>query len=517
MARWPRFRCAIIEDLHRQLAWSGDQARHRMLEEAMVLVREVDDDRAYPVDFVIWRLTRWRPEANDSMEGLPGDALRADLITLVQRVSHRIPGDGLQGDVLSLDDVAQSLGISRRSVERLRGEGLLMTYWKGDDGQRRLGCLRDDLDWFIEQSQYQRPAVRSAPPVERIQAMAMAHGVTDSREDAARAIVMRDPTLNIATIRGVLRRLERSGSIYTSAQSRLTLRQQEVGMRAWWRGMPVKAMADRFEIGRPSMHRALLRMRASVLSDMAVAWSMDGDAKSHSDIDTVPWDVQATFSDDFAADQLQRAMNTYRQSVCWFVDQATSLIGQPAASDVDDVEVSMRVAVRWRWTATICMMPLLTRVVAMWASRAPEELPPSVRRKALVSGTRLLNEQMPHWCGLTKERLESRVIQALGSMISRLPALRHDLAHSRIANDDGVLLRSLLPPTALVPDPRWELAINKLDDTARSLVASRWGLAGHPSRTLEQVAAVYNTTPQGMARRWASAQRQLIVCSRLSR
>lgn len=482
----------------------------------MTFVREVDDDRAYPVDFVIWRLTRWRPEASDFIEGLPGDALRADLVTLVQRVSHRVPSEAASGEVLSADEVAQALGVSRRSVERMRASGLVMTYWRAADGQRRLGCRRDDLEWFVQVSNYQKPDAPQLLPVDRIEARAVALGAADSREATARAIVQEDPALSMATIRGVLRRLEARGAIERSAQRRLTQRQQSVGLRAWWRGVPVSTIADRFEIGRAAMHRALLRNRTVVLSEMAAAWSMDGQAAQHSDIGTVPWDVQATFYDAYDVAALEHALQTYQQSACWYVMQSENLVPQPSAIDLDRVEVAMRVAMRWRWTATVGLMPLLTRVVTIWAHRDPQDMPPTVRRRTLIDGTRLLYESVPSWCGLSPDRLEARVMQAIGAMMARLPAFRHDLAHSRVAHEDGIFLRSFVPPMVLVPDPRWERAAMQLGDGPRSLVMSRWGLGGQPSRTLQEVATMHGVTTQAIARRWASAQRQLTTCARES-
>ena len=77
-----------------------------MLAAALGFVREVDDTRLYPIEFVTWRLTRWRPDEPTTLQGLPGEALRGDLVTMVQRISHRVPGDRAGADVLLLDDVA---------------------------------------------------------------------------------------------------------------------------------------------------------------------------------------------------------------------------------------------------------------------------------------------------------------------------------------------------------------------------------------------------------------------------
>ena len=513
MARWARFRCSIIEDLHRQLAWSGDQARRRMLAGALGFVREVDDTRLYPIEFVTWRLTHWRPDEPTTLQGLPGEALRGDLVTMVQRISHRVPGDLAGADVLLLDDVASQLGVSRRSVERLRLRGLVMSYWRCPDGQLRLGCDRADLKWFQSRVDYQ-PRTVSKPPIERIKSIAQEGGVAATRESTVRMIVGDQPTLSVATIRGVLRRLEDSGAIQRSTSRRLTQHELTVAVRGWWRGVPVSHMAKRFGVGEPAMHRAILRQRRDLLQDMVAAWEVDPVHTDTDDAGGPAWDAAVSFG-------VARQPNSRGKDVV-LLDQAASnfaaVVGdlsvQPSAVEVDTAEVAMRAATRHRWRVVLHLMPLLEQAVTLWAGRSPLQLPPALHRVVLVGGVDVLYEAAMELGGLPADRVDHRIAAAVGRFLASLPAIRGDLAASLATPHVAVPLRSLLPAAALLPDPRWEKAAMHVSSDQRSIVVSRWGLSCTASHTLAEVATMQGTSVAGLARRWASAQRQLIKASR---
>ncbi|HCA39932.1 MAG TPA: hypothetical protein DEO92_09685, partial [Phycisphaerales bacterium] len=151
MRREAAFRCSIIGELHRQLEWASKSACLRLLDAAEALIREINLDRAYPVEFVTYRLTAWKPEPNTVVETVAGEALLADLVTMIQRVSRRcaLPLDN--DESVLLDGTAKVLGISRRTLVRLRRRGLAMRYVQCSDGHLRLACRMESLEWFRNQ------------------------------------------------------------------------------------------------------------------------------------------------------------------------------------------------------------------------------------------------------------------------------------------------------------------------------------------------------------------------------
>ena len=142
MRREAAFRCRVVGNLHRQLEWASADARLRLLDAAEQLIREIDLDRGYPVEFVTYRLTAWKSESDGVVETVAGEALLADLVTMIQRVSRRcaLPRIVDGTPAVLLDEVAAMLGVSRRTLVRMRRRGLAMRYVQCDDGQLRLGC-----------------------------------------------------------------------------------------------------------------------------------------------------------------------------------------------------------------------------------------------------------------------------------------------------------------------------------------------------------------------------------------
>src|SRR5690606_32587813 len=86
----PRLRLEALAELDRQLRYQPAEAARRQLLAAEALVRELTaddvDDRVFPEDWVIARITGYRPEL-DTPALIVGRALVADLVALVERLS----------------------------------------------------------------------------------------------------------------------------------------------------------------------------------------------------------------------------------------------------------------------------------------------------------------------------------------------------------------------------------------------------------------------------------------------
>src|SRR5947209_4274116 len=88
--RWQRmakFRIDTIADLARQLAFSPQEARAAQVAAAEELLHLVETTRAYPLDFVIFKITGYHPRRTQSDDLLTGLALQHDLGLLIEQVS----------------------------------------------------------------------------------------------------------------------------------------------------------------------------------------------------------------------------------------------------------------------------------------------------------------------------------------------------------------------------------------------------------------------------------------------
>ncbi len=125
MPRVARFQIAALGELFRQLMYAPPVARRRQMEAAEQLVAQIDPQQVYPEEFIIFRITGYRPDLPDEPVGLVGEALVADLVTLIQRLSQGLDLSPEHDDrtPVTLDDLARRLNISARRSSGIGSRG----------------------------------------------------------------------------------------------------------------------------------------------------------------------------------------------------------------------------------------------------------------------------------------------------------------------------------------------------------------------------------------------------------
>ena len=110
-----------IEELAKQMAFTPIGKRREQLQAALGLIGQIDATEDYPWEFVLYRLTGYRPK--DSADHIiSGRALLADIAGLVECVSDSLnisvadAGD----EVLSLEQITQKFKVSSKTIQRWR-------------------------------------------------------------------------------------------------------------------------------------------------------------------------------------------------------------------------------------------------------------------------------------------------------------------------------------------------------------------------------------------------------------
>src|SRR4051812_31648883 len=137
-----KFRIDILADLARQLTFSPHDTRVAQVASAEELLHTLDPAKAYPPDFVIYRITGYRAKHAERVH-LPGAALQHDLGQLIETVSESL--DLRAADhaepVLAIDDVTEKFNVTSKTIQRWRRKGLPARRFLFPDGKRRGGVL----------------------------------------------------------------------------------------------------------------------------------------------------------------------------------------------------------------------------------------------------------------------------------------------------------------------------------------------------------------------------------------
>lgn len=278
----PRFLSEHLAELTRQLAFAPAPRRRRQLENAELLYGQIDPQRNYPLDFITFRVTGYRPDSADAVM-LTGSAVRADLLAMAEQISRSLAESASDFDPPPLDQAAlcERFGVTAKTLSRWRREGLFARHLRWPDGRKRVGFLPQSVDRFIESREQKIEKARRFTRIDlrtQRRILERARRIT-GRVDASPFRIARHlaPKFHrsIETVRQLLLRHDRlhpRSAIFTDHRPPLTDRQRRVIERAYNRGVPVSKMARRFGKARDAIYRAINSRRAAALRSVKLRW-----------------------------------------------------------------------------------------------------------------------------------------------------------------------------------------------------------------------------------------------------
>jgi len=145
-----KFRIDSISALARQLTFTPTDLRAQQIGQAEELLHAIEADKAYPLDFITFRITGYRPKSV-SVEQLAGVALQHDLGLLIESVSETLDVQTamLAEPVLAIDDVTERFNVTSKTIQRWRRKGLPARRFVFPDGKRRVGFLLSSVERFF--------------------------------------------------------------------------------------------------------------------------------------------------------------------------------------------------------------------------------------------------------------------------------------------------------------------------------------------------------------------------------
>ncbi|HTW95445.1 MAG TPA: sigma-70 family RNA polymerase sigma factor [Tepidisphaeraceae bacterium] len=266
-----KFRIQEIADLARQLEFAPTDVRLAQLTAAEQLLLELQPAKAYPFDFLIFRVTGYRPRTGPR-ELLTGLALQHDLGLLVETVSDSLDlsseTDGQT--VLTIDEVCEKFNVTSKTIQRWRRKGLAARRFVFPDGKKRVGFLAASVERFL--SAHQGQVARAAnfsqvDEAEKQQILRRARRLAGACQCCSNEIVRRiAQRLNRSTltISHLIRRHDEenpSHAIFATGPQPLTDDQRQLIMRGWRRGVPLKTLARKFCRRRTAIYRVIVEER----------------------------------------------------------------------------------------------------------------------------------------------------------------------------------------------------------------------------------------------------------------
>jgi hypothetical protein len=527
MPRRGRHHLSEVAELSRQLAYAPPHTRRRQMERIERLVGDIEPDGRYPLAFVVFRISGYRPDDDGPL--LPGDALRQDLVELVRVLSEALDlSDTERGGGVPLPEAATSCGITERTLHRWRHEGLCVHRATCSDGSRRLVVFREVLNRFQHARRLERPR-RAAPVRFGADERTTVLGSFDARRDRGQSATAAAEAISkeLGRSREAIRRLlMRSGRWPSRPRTIGEAAFDGLVLRAFDLGIPPGEVAERH--GRDPAAAAKrcrvlrrLRLRGLVLPQRTFPTFSLGDAAdvigsspaANAGMSEAWWidrpdavGLIAATREDRRDDRALAEAESLLAVEAWLLAEAAPRLGLAAATerDLDAIETSLRWAALLRARVVRMLLPLVVERAEQtlggpMTGRTGGEIS-RLLGSAFAELGRLLDAYEPSLRTGPARSLRGVATLALdrrfAALVETMPARRASARHETLPLAD--------PSSAIAP---WSRVVglgrhlrrhrDRLDPEARRLVEERWGWGdGRPHRIDELLEIVGGTRPR---------------------
>ncbi|NOZ21281.1 MAG: sigma-70 family RNA polymerase sigma factor [Planctomycetes bacterium] len=266
------YKIPAIRDLRDQLFFAPERARKQQVARLEILVREIDPDRDYPYDYLVFRITRFRPERN-TRANLAGEALHSDLARLLLDLSGsvNIPVSDAGEQVLSVEELARRYDVSTRTIVRWQSAGLVGEKFIFPDAQKKTGFRQSFIDRYVKD----RPgavaksrAFSRLTKAEKRQIVRRARNLAE-RGDLSLSRVARRLAREFGrsreTIRYTLRQFDRrhpGKAVFDRPQRGLTEGDKQTIKDLYDKGTPVRSIGKNFRRTESAIYAIINRMQA---------------------------------------------------------------------------------------------------------------------------------------------------------------------------------------------------------------------------------------------------------------
>jgi RNA polymerase sigma factor (sigma-70 family) len=137
-----------------QLRFAPYKQRRLQVDAAEKLLSDIDKHKEYPFEFVCYRITGFHPKNPRMLPLIKGEDLAEDLRIFIAKLSGQVaqPVAGLDQKVYTIEGLAESLGVTTKTIDRWRKRGLVARRFMFKDGRKRLGFVQSVVGKFLEEN-----------------------------------------------------------------------------------------------------------------------------------------------------------------------------------------------------------------------------------------------------------------------------------------------------------------------------------------------------------------------------
>ena len=271
-----------MEEFAAELSAGLTRLKKGYIDAAESLIQIMDPSRSYPLEFVVYRLTGYRPGRAVAAEPMAGDKLCHDLLNLMLDVcdSFELRAEDYDEPVYDTEALSERFHVSTKTIQRWRSRGLPGRRLVFADGKRRVAFTESSMRWFVRTRQRQvlrsmRFSQMTGSERDDIirRARRMARATNCSVNEVSRRLAVRMGRA-VETIRYTIRRHDAENprdAVFADSPVRLGDQEKIAIYRNFLSGMRVPALADQYDRTRGSIYRIINEIRAQQLKKRPIS------------------------------------------------------------------------------------------------------------------------------------------------------------------------------------------------------------------------------------------------------
>ncbi len=524
-------RTPCIARLARELGFASKPTLIRHLDRIDELAPQIEPDLVYPEDWVVFRVTGYRPNINTA-DIVPGDALRGDLSALAESISESagLTPDDLRAPVLKINDLCERWSVSRKTIERYRRLGLIARRLDLGKGRRSVVFKVAAVEWFetLHADRLGRAArFDRIPQRERDQIIRWARvyqrRLGCSRSQAAQRIAQRIGHSHEGIRQMLLRLDERAPAPIFDEPGPAGNREGMLALRATMRGIEPKAIAKRLDRRVSAIGRASRLARARLLRDLALPDQPINEPELRAALDTEPMqqierieartdlatliDTMRVRTPSVAYEEQVRSKSIYLlrrwcgQRIAQINDRA------PSAALLDEIETDLRLITMLKKALLHTQLALILSSIESRLGGPINTLAPSRAAQLVLNGIVVASGALDRYDPTHGGRIAAPIGLAVNRYAAAQPDVAQPVSEGRAARRiaSGITIpdwtRTVAPwQSWLDPDPRITRVLDRLDERDRVVLVLRFAMGETHPITRAALAQILDTQPIHAAR-----------------
>ncbi len=142
----------VLRDFFDQLRFAPTPQKRKQLAASEHLLMILNAEREYPFDFIVFRITGYRPSEKPQQDLISGRDLMPDLRVWIAQLSAELQLDASEQDetIFTVEQLAGRFSVSTKTIRRWQKRGLTGKIYIFQDGRKRMGFARSTVELFTK-------------------------------------------------------------------------------------------------------------------------------------------------------------------------------------------------------------------------------------------------------------------------------------------------------------------------------------------------------------------------------